>query len=107
MMKIQPRNTMNILYLIFAATLLTTFPSAAVAQTEFQLPRECSERVVVNPERCVIQDGPPRLPLVPQARRPEGGSGTSQQTPQTPQPNTAAPMPRTPPASPAPFSARR
>lgn len=38
--------------------------NAAFAQNDFQLPRECSERNNVNPEKCVIQDGPPRVPVV-------------------------------------------
>jgi hypothetical protein len=54
-------------------TIVPTFPlallfvaatSAAMAQTNFQLPRECSERQNVDPNKCVIQDGPPPLPRV-------------------------------------------
>ena len=31
----------------------------ALAQTPFELPRECRERQVANPDKCIIQDGPP------------------------------------------------
>ncbi len=42
------------------------------AQNEFQLPRECRERQLADPQKCVIQDGlPPRLPwLHPVPARP-------------------------------------
>ena len=39
--------------------LLAGFASVAQAQTDFQLPRECLERQVPDPSKCVIQDGPP------------------------------------------------
>jgi hypothetical protein len=37
---------------------------SALAQDTFQLPPECSDRQNPNPEKCVIQDGPPRAPWV-------------------------------------------
>jgi hypothetical protein len=93
------------LAVVSVATLLLTMASTALAQTNFELPRECLERQVVNPERCIIQDGPPRLPLVPQSKRPTFGADSTPQT--TPQPIAAPPAPRTQPSSSAPFSARR
>ena len=49
-------------FLIAAGWMLAV--NAAFADNEFQLPRECSERQNVNPEKCVIRDGPPRAPWV-------------------------------------------
>jgi hypothetical protein len=91
-------------FVVIAAALLLATVGSALAQTDFQLPRECLERQVVSPERCVIQDGPPRLPLVPLARRPDGTTGTPTTTPP---PVIVTPVPRIPPASLAPAAARR
>lgn len=86
-------------HLIFATTLVLAYTGAALAQSNFQLPRECSERIVVNPEKCVIQDGPPRLPLVRQT--PVGNTQTPAVPATTP---TTAPAPR---STSAPFATRR
>lgn len=49
---------------LLCATLLAAASSAAWAQNTFELPRECRERHGVDPEKCVIQDGPPADPWV-------------------------------------------
>lgn len=54
--------------------LLTALSGAAWAQTTFELPRECRERHGVDPEKCVIQDGPAPLPWLrkkPEAVKPQ------------------------------------
>jgi hypothetical protein len=50
--------------LFSSAGLLAAFYGTAVAQTNFQLPRECSERHNDDPNQCVIQDGSPPPPWV-------------------------------------------
>lgn len=39
---------------------LFLFSLPAPAQNTFELPRDCLERQVADPSRCVIQDGPPQ-----------------------------------------------
>lgn len=74
-----------------AAILLTS--GLALAQNEFQLPRECSERQLADPQKCVIQDGlPPRLPWLHPVPLKSGAATTA-----TP-PTAARPVPAQPPA---------
>lgn len=40
--------------------LLSALAWPALAQNTFELPRECLERQVPDPSKCVIQDGPPQ-----------------------------------------------
>lgn len=49
---------------ITAAMVPLAMTGTALAENEFQLPRECLDRQNVDPDRCVIPDGPPRLPRV-------------------------------------------
>jgi hypothetical protein len=50
--------------IVHVTLLFAAVANAAMAQTNFQLPRECSERHNVDPNKCVIQDGPARVPWV-------------------------------------------
>lgn len=49
---------------VSTVALFATLTGAAWAQNTFELPRECRERHGVDPEKCVIQDGPPADPWV-------------------------------------------
>ena len=80
----------------FAAALLAACAGGAVAQSNFQLPRECSERHNVDPDKCVINDGPPPPPWVhpiPLNAKPKSPTATT--------PPPAAPVTGQMPARPA------
>ena len=55
---------MKIRHYIAATLALLAMTGPVAGQDNFQLPRECSERQNVDPQKCVIQDGPPRAPWV-------------------------------------------
>lgn len=65
--------------------LLAAFSGGTWAQTNFELPRECRERHGVDPEKCVIQDGPPADPWV--RKKPQTAKPVPNPTP-TPTPAT-------------------
>ena len=88
-------------FFVHIAALLGCATDTAWAQiSDFQLPRECLERQVENPERCVIQNGREQVPWVhrvplnnPQQQQPGPGTGGGTVTP--------------PPAPPGAFVPRR
>ncbi len=75
--------------LLAAGAAIAAFAAPALAQT---LPPECSERKVVDENKCVIQNGPPRRVYRLNQNRPTGVPG-NQVTPPAPKP------PVTPPAN--------
>ena len=56
-------------YIIVISTLAASIGMAS-AQTSDTLPPECRERKVADPEKCVVQDGPPPLPRVRKPQTP-------------------------------------
>ena len=77
-----------------SALLLTLFAWPALAQDSFELPRECLERHVPDPSKCVIQDGPPHrvYPATRILHKPAGTKPAQPSNTNTPATTPSAPF---------------